>query len=87
MRMPQRETFFASRITGASARRRGLTLRLVRRSLHSLPACIRLAEAGVLPLAELATHTFPASQAKEAFDLVASYGDGALKVMVDMTQW
>ena len=32
----------------------------------------------------LITHSFPFSKTKEAFDLVAEYGDGVLKALIDL---
>lgn len=77
------------RIAFASShvRRKGLTYRFVRRSLHSLEPCVELMQKGLLDPAALATHTLPASQAGEAFDLVARYGDGVLKAIIDMQRW
>ncbi|MFO8007020.1 MAG: alcohol dehydrogenase catalytic domain-containing protein [Candidatus Brocadiia bacterium] len=70
-----------------SARRKGLTIRLVRRSLHTLGDCIGLAEDGLIEPEKLVTHTLPASKATEAYELAASEEPGVLKVLVDMEQW
>jgi L-iditol 2-dehydrogenase len=74
-------------LSAASARRRGLTVRMVRRSLHTLGPCIRLAAGSGLRPGALVTHRFAAPQAQGAFDLVARRGDGVLKAVIDMRRW
>lgn len=80
---PDDQVVFSS----GTSRRKGLTIRCVRRSLNTLNACIRLSEAGKIEATSLVTHTFPASQADDAFKLVESYGHGVLKVVIDMNRW
>lgn len=70
--------------SSGTARRKGLTLRIVRRSLHTLRPCIELTAAGVLKPGDLVTHTFPASEIERAFRTVDEYADGVLKALVDM---
>jgi len=71
--------------SSGSARRKGLTIRFVRRSLNTLKPCLRLAEEGLISPHDLVTHCFPGTQSKEAFELVDCYEDGVLKAVVDMT--
>jgi L-iditol 2-dehydrogenase len=71
----------------ATARRKGLTIRMVRRSLNTLPTCIDLADRGVIDAEKLVTHDLPASELTEAFELVDDYADGVLKAVVDMREW
>lgn len=73
--------------SSGTSRRKGLTIRCVRRSLNTLDACIRLAEKGRIDAKSLVTHTFPASQADTAFQRVESYGHGVLKALIDMNNW
>jgi threonine dehydrogenase-like Zn-dependent dehydrogenase len=73
--------------SSGTARRKGLTIRCVRRSLNTLDECIRLAEEGRIDAKSLVTHTFPASRADDAFHLVESYGQGVLKALIDMNHW
>lgn len=77
------------RITFSSgtSRRKGLTLRLVRRSLRTLPACIDLAARGVIEPEALVTHTFAAVEIDDAFRTVDGHADGVLKALVDMGGW
>lgn len=53
------------------ARRKGLTIKLVRRMKHTYPRAIRLVESSQLEVGSLVTHTFPLERAVEAFDLAA----------------
>lgn len=68
--------------THGVARRKGLDIRLVRRSRGTLPRAIDLVSAG-LPVDRLVTHRFALDQAQRAFDLVANYGDGVIKAMIE----
>jgi L-iditol 2-dehydrogenase len=49
------------------ARRKGLTLKLVRRMKHTYPRAIRLVKSGLVDVRSLVTHRFPLEQAAEAF--------------------
>lgn len=73
--------------SSGTSRRKGLTIRSVRRSLNTLGECIGLAEVGKIDAKGLATHIFPASRADHAFGIVASYADGVLKALIDMQDW
>jgi L-iditol 2-dehydrogenase len=66
------------------ARRKGLTIKMVRRMKHTYPRAIRLVESGLIDVRSLVTHRFPLSKAAEAFD-VACRREG-LKVVVEPTQ-
>lgn len=67
--------------TASTARRKGLTLVLVRRMKHTYPRAIRLAAAGRVDLRSLVTHHFPLTKVAQAFS-VAQRREG-LKVVVD----
>lgn len=73
--------------SSGTSRRKGLTIRCVRRSLNTLDTCISLVESGKINAKTLVTHIFPASRADDAFRLVESYEDGVLKVVIDMKDW
>ena len=73
--------------SSGSARRKGLTLRFVRRSLNTLSQCIRLADQGRISPADLVTHTFSPAEVNKAFETVDSYADGVLKAIIDMEKW
>lgn len=63
------------------ARRKGLTIKMVRRMKHTYPRAIRLVEAGLIDVRSLVTHRFPLARAAEAFD-VARRREG-LKVIIE----
>jgi L-iditol 2-dehydrogenase len=50
------------------ARRKGLTLKLVRRMKHTYPRAIRLIQNGVVDVTSLVTHRFPLADYKTAFE-------------------
>jgi L-iditol 2-dehydrogenase len=63
------------------ARRKGLTLVVVRRMKEVYPRAIRLVETGAVELGPLVTHRFPLERVGEAFT-VAAAREG-LKVVVE----
>lgn len=72
-----RTTFLAS-----AARRKGLTMKLVRRMKHTYPRAIELVSKGLVDVSSLVTHRFPLEKTGEAF-AIAGQRDG-LKVMIEM---
>jgi L-iditol 2-dehydrogenase len=68
----------------STARRKGLSIKLVRRMKHTYPRAIRLVERGAVDLASMVSHRFPLGQVGEAFALNADYRDGVVKVIVDV---
>jgi L-iditol 2-dehydrogenase len=71
-------------IRHSAGRRKGLTIRFVRRMKHAYPRAIRLVERGDGPWADLVTHRFPLERAPEAFAINADYRDDVIKVMIDV---
>lgn len=68
----------------STVRRKGLTIKLVRRMKHTYPRAIRLVGTGQVDLRPLATHFFPLERIAEAFQLVSTYGDGVLRAMIQV---
>ncbi len=66
------------------ARRKGLTIKMVRRMKHTYPRAIRLVESGLIDVRSLVTHRFPLARAADAFD-VARRREG-LKVIIEPVQ-
>jgi len=64
------------------ARRKGLTIKLVRRMKHTYPRAIELVSKGLIDVRSLVTHRFPLAQAGEAFR-VAERREG-LKIIIEV---
>ncbi len=71
-------------MTASQVRRKGLTIKLVRRMKHTYPRAIRMIQNGLLDIAPLATHHFSLEQIHDAFELVAGYKDGVLRAMINI---
>jgi L-iditol 2-dehydrogenase len=69
-------------LRAATARRKGLTIRMSRRMKHIYPPAIDLTLAGRVDLASLATHRFSLAQSQVAFETAAFYRDGVVRAMV-----
>lgn len=67
--------------TASTARRKGLTLKLVRRMKHTYPRAIELVAGGHVDVRSLVTHRFPLAASAQAFDL-AQQREG-LKVIIE----
>ena len=68
--------------TASVARRKGLTIKLVRRMKHTYPRSIELVSKGLVDVRSLVTHRFPLEQAAEAFQ-VAQRREG-LKIIIEV---
>jgi L-iditol 2-dehydrogenase len=71
-------TFFPASV----ARRKGLTIKLVRRMKFTYPRAIQLLESGQVDVRSIVTHCFPLEKAQEAFT-VAQRREG-LKIIVEI---
>ncbi|MBN1122650.1 MAG: zinc-binding dehydrogenase [Anaerolineae bacterium] len=65
----------------STARRKGLTIKLVRRMKHTYPRAIRLVESGRIDVRAIVTHRFPLADCAEAFKVAAARS--GLKVVVE----
>jgi L-iditol 2-dehydrogenase len=72
------QTVFSASI----ARRKGLTIKMVRRMKHTYPRAIELVSKGLVDVRSLVTHRFPIERAAEAFE-VAQRREG-LKVIIEV---
>ncbi|MBC7877186.1 MAG: zinc-binding dehydrogenase [Anaerolineales bacterium] len=68
--------------SASTARRKGLTIKLVRRMKHTYPRAIELVQSGKVDVSSLITHRFPLEQVSDAFRLAARR-DG-LKIMMEL---
>ena len=66
----------------SGARRKGLTIKLVRRMKHIYPRAIALVRRGLVDLQSLLTHEFPLEKTTEAYELVEHYRDGVIKAVI-----
>ena len=66
--------------SASTARRKGLTIKMVRRMKHTYPRAIDLVSRGLVDVRSLVTHRFPLERAAEAFQ-VAARREG-LKVII-----
>ena len=68
----------------STARRKGLSIFMVRRMKHAYPRAIRLVQRGAVDLISLVSHRFPLAKTGEAFAMNADYRDGVVKIIVDV---
>jgi L-iditol 2-dehydrogenase len=68
--------------SASTARRKGLTIKLVRRMKHTYPRAIELVSKGLVDVCSIVTHRFPLTQASEAFR-VAERREG-LKIIIEV---
>jgi L-iditol 2-dehydrogenase len=67
-------------------RRKGLTIKYVRRMKHTYPRAIAMVSDGLIEVDDLVTHSFPLEAVAEAYELVASYNDGVIKAMIEVSK-
>jgi L-iditol 2-dehydrogenase len=72
-------------VNASTVRRKGLTIKLVRRMKHTYPRAIRLVQTGMVDVKSLVTHTFPLERTAEAFEIVAAYDDGVLRAVIQVS--
>ncbi len=65
------------------SRRKELCIQHVRRQNEAVQPALDMMASGEISVEPMVTHRFPFENAKEAFDLVAAYGDGVMKAMID----
>ena len=68
--------------SASTARRKGLTIKLVRRMKHTYPRAIELVSQGLVDVHSIVTHRFPLEQSAEAFR-VAQRREG-LKIIIEV---
>ena len=68
-----------------TVRRRGLTIKMVRRAKHTCERALRLVETGQVDVKPLATHLLPLERVEEACEMVAGYKDGVLRAVIEIS--
>jgi L-iditol 2-dehydrogenase len=71
---------------GHAVRRKGLTIKYVRRMKHTYPRAIQMVADGLIDVDSIVTHCYPIERVAEAYDLVASRADGVMKVVVEVSK-
>jgi len=71
--------------TASPVRRKGLTIKLVRRMKHTYPRAIGLVQTGMVDVKSLVTHLLPLERIADAFDMVAGYEDGVLRAVIEVS--
>ncbi len=66
------------------ARRKGLTIKLVRRMKHTYPRAIEMVNTGQVDLEPLITHRLPITGVGDAMELLTHYSDGVIKAVIEM---
>jgi L-iditol 2-dehydrogenase len=64
-------------------RHKEITIQNVRRQVDCVQPSLDYMQKGLIKIDNMISHRFPFVRTKEAFDLVANYRDGAMKVMID----
>jgi len=65
-------------------RRKEIEVRYIRRQNHCVQRAMDLIAEGKVDIDFMVTHRFGLERTKEAFDLVAAYGDGVIKAMIEL---
>jgi L-iditol 2-dehydrogenase len=65
------------------SRHKELTIQNVRRQNEAVQPALDMMERGEVRVEAMATHRFRFEDTRKAFDLVAGYGDGVMKAMID----
>ena len=71
-------------LRATEVRRKGVTIRLVRRMKNTYPRAIALVSKGMVEVASLATHRYPLDKVVEAFRVADEQVPGMIKVVVEM---
>ena len=73
-------------MTASVVRRKGLTIKVVRRMKHTYPRAIELVHSGAVDVARLVTHLFPLDSINSAFEVVDGYSDGVLRAVIQVSE-
>lgn len=71
-------------LRAATMRRKGLTISMVRRAAHVYPRALALVERGLVNLPLILSHRLPLDRTAEAFEMMAGYHDGVLRVAIEL---
>jgi L-iditol 2-dehydrogenase len=68
-----------------TVRRKGLTIKMVRRSKHTYERAFHLVQTGQVDVKPLATHILSLDRVEEALEMVAGYKDGVLRAVIEVS--
>lgn len=71
-------------LTASVIRRKGLTIKIVRRMKFVYPRGIVMVQRGMVDLKAIATHYLPLADIPAAFEMVANYRDGVIRAVVEL---
>lgn len=66
-----------------TTRRREISIQFIRRQVDCVEDALEMMQNGMIKIDNMITHRYPFDKTDTAFDLVAGYKDGAMKVMID----
>ncbi len=69
-----------------AVRRKGLTIKYVRRMKHTYPRAIAMVRDGLIDVDTVATHRFSLDEVITAYPLVAAHDDGVVKVIIEISK-
>ncbi|NMC38331.1 MAG: alcohol dehydrogenase catalytic domain-containing protein [Bacteroidales bacterium] len=67
-------------------RRKEISIQFIRRQVDCVQPSLDMMASGKININRMITHRFPFRETKKAFDLVAEYGDGVMKAMIDFEE-
>ncbi len=70
-------------VTASVIRRKGLTIKMIRRSRNTLHRSIELVKQGRIDVSPFVTHTFPVERVVEAFEQAMTRSGGVLRAVVE----
>jgi L-iditol 2-dehydrogenase len=71
---------------GHTVRRKGLTIKYVRRMKHTYPRAIAMVADGLIDVDSIVTHRFPLEQVAQGYSLVSTREDGVMKVVIEIAE-
>ena len=71
------------RIPTDISRRKEITIQNIRRQVDCVEQALHYMSSGIIDVGTMATHRFVFSDTPDAFEMVAGYGDGVMKAMID----
>ena len=73
-------------VKAGTVRRKGVTIKLVRRMKHTYPRAIEMVASGAVDLRPLVSHTYPLDRSQEAYEMAAAHPEGVRKVIVRVAE-